>query len=54
MLAHWSGVKKVGFWDYRYFIYCDDADWCLHSRRRGTGWCCRSTRWCITRRGITS
>lgn len=25
----------VGFWDYRYFIYCDDADWCLRFARAG-------------------
>ena len=22
-------------WDYRYFIYCDDADWCLRFARAG-------------------
>src|SRR5262249_8110898 len=27
--------EKVGFWDWRYFIYCDDADWCLRFRRAG-------------------
>lgn len=35
LLARWSGVKKVGFWDYRYFIYCDDADWCLRFAKAG-------------------
>ncbi|MCG3124793.1 MAG: hypothetical protein GIKADHBN_03280 [Phycisphaerales bacterium] len=35
MLARWSAVKKVGFWDYRYFIYCDDADWCLRMAKAG-------------------
>src|SRR6185369_13414681 len=29
LLARWSAVKKVGLWDARFFIYCDDADWCL-------------------------
>lgn len=29
MLARWPAVKKVGLWDKRFFIYCDDADWCL-------------------------
>ncbi|MBX3386676.1 MAG: glycosyltransferase family 2 protein [Phycisphaeraceae bacterium] len=35
MLARWADVvgtdgrSGVGFWDRRYFIYCDDADWCL-------------------------
>lgn len=28
LLARWSGVREVGLWDHRYFIYCDDADWC--------------------------
>lgn len=35
LLARWSAVKQVGFWDYRYFIYCDDADWCLRFGRAG-------------------
>jgi GT2 family glycosyltransferase len=35
LLARWSAVKQVGFWDYRYFIYCDDADWCLRIARAG-------------------
>lgn len=35
LLARWSAVKKVGFWDRRYFIYCDDADWCLRFAREG-------------------
>ena len=35
LLARWSAVRKVGFWDYRYFIYCDDADWCLRFARAG-------------------
>lgn len=41
MLARWSAVlgdekhKGVGFWDARYFIYCDDADWCLRFARAG-------------------
>jgi GT2 family glycosyltransferase len=35
MLARWSAVKKVGFWDKRYFIYCDDADWCLRFAKAG-------------------
>lgn len=49
MLARWSAVVGspgrragesgrggVGFWDWRYFIYCDDADWCL--RFAAAGW----------------
>lgn len=35
LLARWSAVRQVGFWDYRYFIYCDDADWCLRMARAG-------------------
>lgn len=35
MLARWSAVEKVGFWDKRFFIYCDDADWCLRMARAG-------------------
>lgn len=35
LLARWSAVKEIGFWDNRYFIYCDDADWCLRFRARG-------------------
>jgi GT2 family glycosyltransferase len=35
LLARWEAVKKVGFWDARYFIYCDDADWCLRFARSG-------------------
>jgi hypothetical protein len=35
MLARWSAVKKVGLWDRRYFIYCDDADWCLRFAKAG-------------------
>jgi GT2 family glycosyltransferase len=35
MLARWSVVRDVGYWDSRYFIYCDDADWCLRVGRAG-------------------
>ena len=35
LLARWSAVREVGFWDHRYFIYCDDADWCLRFGRAG-------------------
>jgi hypothetical protein len=35
LLARWDAVKRVGFWDRRYFIYCDDADWCLRFARAG-------------------
>lgn len=36
MLARWSVVQHVGYWDSRYFIYCDDADWCLRIGRSGS------------------
>jgi len=35
MLARWSAVREVGLWDSRYFIYCDDADWCLRFGKAG-------------------
>lgn len=41
MLARWKAVvgtpekAGVGFWDHRYFIYCDDADWCLRFAKAG-------------------
>ncbi len=35
LLSRWSDVLEVGFWDERFFIYCDDADWCLRFRSRG-------------------
>lgn len=35
LLARWSAVREVGFWDWRYFIYCDDADWCLRFAEAG-------------------
>ncbi len=35
LLARWSSVRRVGYWDHRFFIYCDDADWCLRFRRAG-------------------
>lgn len=35
LLARWSMVREVGFWDYRYFIYCDDADWALRFGNAG-------------------
>ncbi len=35
LLARWNDVLEVGFWDERFFIYCDDADWCLRFRSKG-------------------
>lgn len=36
LLARWSVVRQVGYWDGRYFIYCDDADWCRRVARAGS------------------
>lgn len=41
LLARWRAVvgdaekPGVGFWDWRYFIYCDDADWSLRFAKAG-------------------
>ncbi len=35
LLARWAMVREVGLWDWRYFIYCDDADWCVRFARAG-------------------
>lgn len=47
LLARWSAVTggdqaagepdrpAIGFWDWRYFIYCDDADWSLRFAKAG-------------------
>lgn len=35
LLGRWDAAKKVGFWDARYFIYNDDADWCLRFAKAG-------------------
>ena len=35
MLVRWAAVEGIGFWDDRFFIYCDDADWCLRIKRAG-------------------
>jgi GT2 family glycosyltransferase/glycosyltransferase involved in cell wall biosynthesis len=35
MLARWSAVRRVGFWDKRYFLDWDAADWCLRFVRCG-------------------
>ncbi|MEM9065935.1 MAG: glycosyltransferase family 2 protein [Planctomycetota bacterium] len=37
MLARWPAVERVGFWDDRFFLYCDDADWCVRTARAGYG-----------------
>ncbi len=35
MLVRWAAIEGVGYWDDRFFIYCDDADWCLRIKRAG-------------------
>ncbi len=35
LLARWDAVRRIGFWDHRFFIYSDDADWCLRFGRAG-------------------
>ncbi|MEO0512507.1 MAG: glycosyltransferase family 2 protein [Planctomycetota bacterium] len=45
MLCRWEAAEAVGPWDESFFLYCDDADWCL--RVRSAGWrvvCCLGAR----------
>jgi len=35
LLARWEAVQKLGFWDDRFFIYEDDAEWCLRFQNAG-------------------
>lgn len=35
MLVRWAAIEGVGPWDDRFFIYCDDADWCLRIKQAG-------------------
>lgn len=35
LLARMSVLREIGLWNPRYFIYEDDADWCLRARRAG-------------------
>ncbi len=35
LLARTSLLRTIGLWNPRYFIYEDDADWCLRARRAG-------------------
>lgn len=35
MLARWAVAREVGYWDARFFIAGDDADWCLRFLRAG-------------------
>lgn len=35
MLARWGRAREIGYWDSRFFIAGDDADWCLRFLRAG-------------------
>lgn len=35
VVVRWAGLAGVGYWDDRFFLYCDDADWCLRVKRAG-------------------
>lgn len=35
MLARWGQARQVGYWDARFFIAGDDADWCLRFQQAG-------------------
>jgi len=35
MLARWGQAREVGYWDARFFIAGDDADWCLRFQQAG-------------------
>jgi GT2 family glycosyltransferase len=35
VVVRWAGLAGVGYWDERFFLYCDDADWCLRVKRAG-------------------
>lgn len=36
LMARIEVLRQVGLWDHRFFLYEDDADWCL--RAAGAGW----------------
>ncbi|MBX3365214.1 MAG: glycosyltransferase family 2 protein [Phycisphaeraceae bacterium] len=40
LLCRWSAVCAVGFWDPRYFLAADDAEWCIRLRRHGYSVAC--------------
>lgn len=35
LMARWETVKQVGPMDERFFIYCEEIDWCMRSRDHG-------------------
>ena len=35
MLVKCEAVEDVGLWDERYFLHCEDLDWCMRFRQKG-------------------
>lgn len=35
MLVNREAVEDVGLWDERYFLHCEDLDWCMRFRQKG-------------------
>lgn len=35
LLARWGQARQIGYWDARFFIAGDDADWCLRFKQAG-------------------
>ena len=47
MVFRSSDYKRIGGFDQRYFLYCEDADICLRLRRQGLLTCRHSEAWAI-------
>lgn len=35
LMAKWEAVRQVGLMDERFFIYCEEIDWCMRFRQNG-------------------
>ena len=35
MLVKWEVLVEVGTWDEKYFLHCEDLDWCMRFRQKG-------------------
>lgn len=35
LMVRAADARQIGLWDDRFFLYCDDADWCLRFARAG-------------------
>ncbi len=35
MLVKREAVQEIGSWDERYFLHCEDLDWCMRFRQKG-------------------